>query len=149
LTCDVPIRLLLVTALAVACLGACENGSPRDAGAFCERLRADRELVVSGVATGAAVTTALNSFRELGRLAPASIADDWDELTLLVERASEARDNPADRMALARQAAAALPAATAVADYSKNICGVELPVPGPPTTALAVPGSQPATTKAP
>ncbi|HEX9258133.1 MAG TPA: hypothetical protein VF855_01250 [Acidimicrobiales bacterium] len=141
-------RLAIVAALALVALVACDNGSPRDAGAFCERLRAERDLLVSGVASEADVAATQKAFRELGRLAPAEIADDWDELTLLVERAGEARNDAAERTALARQAAAALPAASAVAEWTKNICGVELPLASLPTSVPTT-GPGTVTTKAP
>jgi len=125
---------------------ACSNGSPRDAGAFCDRLRTDQQLVVSGVLTPADVSVALKSFRELGRLAPAAIEDEWDQLTLLVEQASNTGDDPAQRASLARQAAAALPAAQTVAEWARNVCGVDLPFASTPTLPTS---STPPTTKKP
>jgi hypothetical protein len=139
-------RALVIVAALVPVVGvvtACQDDGP-DGTRFCGRLAEEQPLLAGGVATVADVDAAVVRYRELEKMAPAAVREPWSQLTTLVEQAATADLSTDDGQRRVHQLAyESQGAATAVATWARDVCGIDLSAPptAPPTTV----GADPAT----
>lgn len=120
------IAVAVGVAVGVLVVAGCGDPPP-SAGRFCERLAADRDLVVSGAGAGADTDLVVERFLDLERMAPAEIRGPWTTVTDLVEAVAEVDlDDEAARRSISDQVYAAQPAAAEVATWARERCAVDL-----------------------
>ena len=123
-----PASAIALAALVAAGLAACGGDGGPDAERFCGGVQANPAAVVDpGLATEADLEATLDHYRDLGDLAPAAIAAEWDDLVVNLETASTVV--PGDPESLQRalaQAYATEKSAVAVHDWLIRNCGVDL-----------------------
>ena len=111
-----------------AAVPACGDEPLRSTTAFCSRLQVSLELLEGPLSTPEELAALLARYRELERVAPLSIEASWTQVTELVEAAAAVDREDADAVAaLARQAYATDLAASEVADWATERCGITLP----------------------
>src|SRR4051812_19058166 len=81
-------RSLVLAVVAVAPLAACGPKSQPDAVHFCQQVQSEQAPLTSGVGSEADIATTVSRYRELGKLAPVAIRQEWEALTSVVEQAA-------------------------------------------------------------
>jgi hypothetical protein len=139
-------RLLVLAVVAVVAISACTSNEQPDAARFCQQLQSNQGELTGGVANQADIATTVARYRDLEKLAPVAIRQEWQTLTDVVEQAATMDLTTADAGSkLADLAYSSEPAARTVAQWVSDTCGVALRPPlAPPTT-----GAPPASTMAP
>jgi hypothetical protein len=125
---------VVTVALTTLTVGACGPDAPQpDAAGFCAEIAANRDAVVDpALDTELDLAGVVEVHRRLAALAPLAIAEEWQVLLDVVERADAiARDDTAAVAAVVEAAYAAERSAVRVAEWVLASCGVDL---GPVTT---------------
>ncbi len=117
---------LAVAALAAALLlGGCDKGSREDR--FCGRLAKDHALLAVVPSDPAQLDAYVNRYRQLEKVAPLAISDEWSTITDLMEHvASTNLSDPAAADKLRDEAVAATRSVDVVRLYALKTCGVDL-----------------------
>jgi hypothetical protein len=137
-------RLIVVGALALG--GGCSRGPQRGVAAFCEKLGKDRTLLELPVTTPEDITAMVARYREVDKLAPEEIRDQWHAVTELIAKTASSDVSKAKQPDLINTIYATVKSIDATKKYTKATCNVDFTIPiTPPTTIV----SEPATTVVP
>ena len=115
-------------------LGGCGDDAVKpDAARFCAEVSANRSAIVEPtLATELDIAVMVDLYRRLGDLAPLAVADEWQALLAVIERADALARGDAEAVTNVVEAAyAAERAAVRIAEWVLASCGVDL---GPVTT---------------
>ena len=144
-------RVVAAALVAVTLLGSCDKGSREDR--FCRKLADEQQLLAVVPQNPGDLDDFVNRYRELDRITPLAVEQQWHTITELVVAVAEAdlQDaTAADR--LRDQAVAATRSVDEVRAYAQATCGVDLLLGGvgaTPTTAAPGDGAPPASTPPP
>jgi hypothetical protein len=137
-------RLLVVGALILG--GGCSRGTHRGVAAFCQKLGKDHTLLELPLTTPEEITAMVARYRELDKLAPEEIRDQWHAVTELIAKVASSDVSKAKQPDLVNTIYATVKSIDATKKYTKETCNIDLTLPiTPPTTILA----EPATTVVP
>ena len=128
------VRVTVAALLATGVLGGCgDDAVEPDAARFCAEVSANRSAIVEPtLATELDIAVMVDLYRRLGDLAPLAVADEWQALLAVIERADALARGDAGAVTNVVEAAyAAERAAVRVAEWVLASCGVDL---GPVTT---------------
>jgi hypothetical protein len=135
-----------VAVVLAAGLMGCNRGGRADGAQFCDALRTEQIVLTGGVTTPAQAASLVSRYRELQRMAPAAVRDEWTRVADLLEAAAT---TPAgDAVAVQRLTERALATqqdVDVVTEWARKTCGVDLrpglPVdtPDPPAITSAPP----------
>jgi hypothetical protein len=144
-------RVAAAALVAVTLLGSCDKGSREDR--FCRKLTEEQQLLAVVPQNPGDLDDFVSRYRELDRITPLAVEEQWHTITELVVAVAEAdlQDaTAADR--LRDQAVAATRSVDQVRAYAQATCGVDLLLAGvgaTPTTAPAGAGAPPASAAPP
>jgi hypothetical protein len=103
------------------------SGDGRGQASFCSKLRDEHAQLLAPVSDARGVTTMVNRYKGLDRIAPEAIREQWHELTVLFEQAATVDPaKKAEAATLSARAFASSSSARAVVGYAKTTCGVTL-----------------------
>jgi hypothetical protein len=138
-------RLAVAAALVALAVGACDKGSRQER--FCGKLVKEHEQLAVVPSDPGQLDDYLNRYRQLEKIAPLAIEDDWRTITdLMVAVASEDLSDPAAADRLRDRAVAATKSVDAVRLYALKTCGVDLVIGTVATTSTTTPGRPPTST---
>lgn len=101
--------------------------TPRTATNFCRQLAKEVPGITQPTATPAEVTSMLDRYKRLGKVAPLAIEPDWKSLTELLTLASRANGNdPESIQAVIDMSYSTQKAADAAAKWIRETCGVDI-----------------------
>jgi hypothetical protein len=135
-----PLRLLVVGALVFG--AGCNRGPQRGVAAFCEKLGKDRTLLELPVTTPEEITAMVARYRELDKLAPEEIRDQWHAVTELIAKTATSDVSKAKQPDLINTIYATVKSIDATKRYTKETCNVDFTI---PITAPITVAAEPAT----
>ncbi len=111
-------------------VGCGDDEVSSDAERFCGEATTRRDMIVAPpMATEAELEQSLEFYRLMGQLAPAAIADQWNDIVVAMETASTVvPGDPNSEQAVALQAYATERSAYEVAVWLRRNCGVDIPI---------------------
>jgi hypothetical protein len=126
-------RFGIAAALCVAAVtlaGCGDDGVSSDAERFCGEATTRREMIVAPpMSTEAELEETLEFYRLMGQLAPAAIAEQWNDIVSAMETASTVVPGDAgSEQEMALQAYATERSAYEVAVWLRRNCGVDIPI---------------------
>ena len=131
-------NVVLLAALACGAIAACSSDTPPATdGQYCATVSANLDqLNAPSIVDTAGIDATSNLYRSITSIAPLAVQREWETMTsnLAAASAVDPKD-PASVQKIADMARSSQHAATAIADYTSNICGVTLAT---PTTLPAI-----------
>jgi hypothetical protein len=134
-------RLIVVGALVLA--GGCSRTPQRGVAAFCEKLGKDHTLLELPMTTPEEITTMVARYREVDKLAPEEIRDQWHAVTELIAKVAASDVSKPKQPDLINTIYATVKSIDATKKYTKETCNVDFTIPITPPTSLV---TEPATT---
>jgi hypothetical protein len=126
-----PFGIAAALCVVVAALAGCGDDTvSSDAERFCGEATTQREMIVAPpMSTEAELEQTLEFYRLMGELAPAAIAEQWNDIVSAMETASTVvPGDPNSEQAMALQAYATERSAYEVAVWLRRNCGVDIPI---------------------
>ena len=120
-------RALAVGALLVT--AGCSRGPQRGVAAFCEKIAKDKALLELPITSPEQVTAMVKRYREVDKLAPEEIRDQWHAITELIAKIASADVSPAKQEDLVNQIYATTKSINEAKKYTKDTCNVDFALP--------------------
>jgi hypothetical protein len=139
-------NLVICVVLSSSAFAACGSDAPLATnGQYCASITKNlAQLRDPGIAESAAVDATIELYRSITAVAPLAVRKEWEVLVASVETAATVDPNdPASTQRVADTARSSQNAATAIADYTKKLCGVAPGDAAPPPSITTVGSSSP------
>lgn len=133
-------RFIVVGALVLG--GGCTRSPQRGVAAFCEKLGKDHSLLELPMTTPEDITAMVARYREVDKLAPEEIRDQWHAVTELIAKVAASDVSKPKQPDLINTIYATVKSIDATKKYTKENCNVDFTIPiTPPTSVLAEPAT--------
>jgi hypothetical protein len=131
-------RLAVLGALLLAT--SCTRSPQRGVASFCEKLGKDKALLELPMTTPEEVTAMVARYRDLDKLAPEEIRDDWHAVTELIAKVSESDVSKAKQPDLVNAIYATTKSINKTKTYTKTTCNIDFTstITAPPTTVTPI-----------